>query len=346
MPNIFEAKITARNIRRVWEADENREPYLGEVFFPATSQLGLELNLIKGKQGLPVALVSANWDTDVLYRDRIGFESLQAELPFFKEAYKISEKLRQQILTVQDQYRGAYFTEIFNDVADLIDGADVTVERMRMQLIGTGTVSIQENGVDKQYDYGFDTEKQLATEKTLWSASDATPYKSFMARLKNHKKVTKKTPKYVVMNTDVFDALAQDKDITDYFAKLATPVLYPSDKDIKNFLERTAQVTIFVNDKEYVKARDKSKTPVPFYPQDRYTILSSIDLGETVYGTTPEAIDLLNGESNILSGEVLGEGVTLTVWKETDPVCVNTKVSEVVAPSCPAIDTITIVKVF
>ena len=37
--------------------------------------------------------------------------------------------------------------------------------------------------------------------------------------------------------------------------------------------------------------------------------------------------------------------VTITTWRETDPVNVNVKVSEVVAPSCPAIDQIYIVKV-
>ena len=68
-------------------------------------------------------------------------------------------------------------------------------------------------------------------------------------------------------------------------------------------------------------------------------------MGETVYGTTPEEADLLGGNSNILDGEVLEKGVAITTWKETDPVCVSVKVSEVVAPSCPRIDQIYIVKV-
>ena len=348
MANIFEAKITAKNIRAIWEAGrpEDRPPYLGSALFPETKQLGLDINLIKGKQGLPVALVSANWDTDVLYRDRIGFKTLQAELPFFKEAYKVSEKLRQQIITAKENYQTPLFDRVFDDVNDLLDGAEVTVERMRMQLLGTGTISIQENGVDKQYNYGFDSATQFVTESTLWSASGAKPFRSLVARLKAYKQLTKKTAKIVIMGYDAFNALAQDADVIGYFETLPNPTLAPNDDEIKAYIESRTNVKIIVNDSQYIKARDNTKTPTYFYPTDRYTILSTDLMGETVYGTTPEEADLLSGDtSNVLSGEVLGNGVAITTWKETDPVCVSVKVSEVVAPSCPEIDKVYIVKV-
>lgn len=343
--NIFEAKITARNIRAIWEADENRPPYLAEAFFPSVKQLGLDLNLIKGKQGLPVALVSANWDTDVLYRDRIGFEALTAELPFFKEAYKVSEKLRQQIITTIANYQTPLFNQIFDDVNELLVGAEVTAERMRMQLLGTGTISIQENGVDKQYNYGFNSSTQFVTESTLWSASGAHPFKSFVAQIKNYKLLTNKKVKYAIFGYNAYQSLISDADIISYFESLPTPLLAPNDDEIKTYIERRTGVKIYVAEDQYVKARDKSKTPTYFYPTDRYTLLSTENLGETVYGTTPEELDLLNGNSNILNGEVLDNGVAITTWKEADPVSVSVKVSEVVLPSCPNIDQIYIVKV-
>lgn len=345
MPNIFEANITAKNIRTIYEADENRNAFLGEALFPNTKQIGLELNLIKGKQGLPVALVAANWDTDVLYRDRIGFESLQAELPFFKEAYKISEKLRQQILTTTENYRDILFNQVFDDVNELLDGADVSVERMRMQLVGTGTISVQENGVDKQYNYGFDSATQFVTESTLWSASGAKPFKSFVARIKAYKLLTKKKAVLAIFGYDAFQKLIEDADVMAYFESLPTPMLAPTDDEIQQYIERRAGVKIVVADAQYVQARDNTKTPTYYYPSDRYTLLSTDTLGETVYGTTPEEADLLGGNSSALTCEVLDKGVAVTTWKEADPVCVSVKASEVVVPSCPAIDQIYIVKV-
>ena len=345
--NVFELNITAKNIRVIWEADEkNRPPYVGSAFFPSIKQVGLELNLVKGKQGLPVALVSANWDTDVLYRDRIGFTALNAELPFFKEAYKMSEKLRQQILTASEKYQAPLFNEVFADSQELLDGAEVTVERMRMQLLGTGTISIQENGVDKQYDYGFNSGTQLVTEGTLWSASGAHPFASLVARIKAYKTLTKKVAKYAIFGYDAYQYLLQDADIATYFSKLAIPVAFPTEAEIVEYVERRTGLKIILADAQYIKARDNSRTATYFYPADRYTLLDSMDMGNTVYGTTPEEADLLGGtNSSILSGEVLPNGVAITTWKEADPVSVSVKVSEVVAPSCPNIDKVYIVKV-
>lgn len=348
MPNVFELNINAKNIKTIYEADtEDRAPYLGEALFPATRQQGLELNVVKGKQGLPVALVSANWDTDVLYRDRIGFNALTAELPFFKEAYKIDELTRQKILTMDQRFVAPLFNKVFDDVNDLLDGAEVTAERMRMQLIGTGTISIQENGVDKQYDYGFTSGTQLVTESTLWSASGAHPFKSVVAQLKYYKRTFKKTPALIVIGYNAYQSLLEDADVLAYFSSLPTPLLAPTDDEIHAYIERRLGVRVVCADAQYVKARDfASRTATYFYPADRYTILPAIEIGETNYGQTPEEIDLLNGgNSSVLSGEVLSNGVAVTTWKEVDPVNVSVKVSEVVLPSCPIIDEIYIVKV-
>ena len=345
--NIFEAKITAQNVRAIWEANENVAPFLGEVFFPNTKQVGLDLNLIKGKSGAPVALVSANWDTNVLFRDRIGFNELHAELPYFKEAYQVSEKLRQKIITSSEQYRAPLFSEVFNDINDLLLGADVTAERMRMQLLGTGTISIQENGVDKQYDYGFDNAKQFKTEAKLWNAEGATPLKSLADQIENAENVTKSRPQYAVMGKAVAKSLFYSPEVDKYFASVTPVVNYATPSQRKAYVEATLEIKIFVSDKKYVKARDfKNRTEISYYPEDRYTLISTLDLGETVYGTTPEEIDLLGGGNDqVLSCEVLSNGVAITTWRIVDPVNVNTKVSEVVVPSCPNIDKIYIVKV-
>ena len=343
MANILELRVNAQNVREYYEADTNRAPYLGEVFFPTKTQKGLKFSFLKGKQGTPVALVPANFNTDVLYRDRIGVTELSGKLPFFKEAYAIDEELRQEILTAKEEYTAQLFNEVFNDTNALLAGADVSVERMRMQLLSQGTILVQANGVDKAYDYGFDSSKQLVTESALWSASGATPFASVLARKKAYKKLTKKEAKYAVFGAGAYEKLAEDKDVIKYFASLQVPNLAPTDVEIKAYLEARLGLTIFVNDKEYLKARDFNGTPVPFYPEDRYTLFASLDLGETIYGTTPEAIDLTSGGA--LSVEVMPNNVTITTWREVDPVNVNVKVSEVVAPSCPAIDQIYIVKV-
>ena len=38
------------------------------------------------------------FDAKATFRDRIGFEKLETEMPFFREGYKIKEKDRQEML--------------------------------------------------------------------------------------------------------------------------------------------------------------------------------------------------------------------------------------------------------
>ncbi len=338
--------ITAENIKVYWEKDTiNTPPYLGATFFPSRKQRGLKFEYIKGKDNTPVALVSSNFDTNTLYRDRIGFETLSGTLPFFKESYKIDEVLRQEILSVKDEYRQPLLDNIFDDSSKLITSAEVTAERMRMQLLSTGTIAIAENGVAKNYDFGFTSSKQLKTITTKWDADGAKPLKDLNDSLRAYKTLTKKTPRYVIMSDVVFTYLANDSDVLSYFQHLENPNLYPNDSEVQSFIERKFDITIFITNQVYKKARDFKGADVPFYPEDRFTILSTLDMGETLYGTTPEEADLLGKQSKADSVAIVNTGVAITTWSEVDPVNTNVKASEVVLPTCPNIDLIYITKV-
>lgn len=345
MANLFEL-INSATLQEIWDNDTNRAPYMGEAFFPNIRQKGLKFSFIKGKQGVPVALVSANFNTNVLYRDRIGVEKLSASLPFFKEAYSIDEETRQEILSTKEEFLTNIVDNVFDDEVDLLAGADVATERMRMSLLSTGTITIQENGVDKQYDYGFDNAKQFKTEATKWSAEGAKRLASIMAQLKAFKKANPNLKaKYILMNEELFYMLSEDADIANHFASLSVPNPYPSTEEILGYVQQKTGVRILVNDKFYLEARDFNGVEKPFYPSDRYTIIATDTLGQTIYGTTPEEADLLSGQSKASSVAITSNGIAITTWNEVDPVSVNTKVSQVVAPSCPNIDKICIVKV-
>ena len=343
MPNIFEL-VKADNLRVMWESDENRAPYIGEAFFPNARQRGLKFSFIKGKQGVPVALVGANWNTNVLYRDRIGVETLSGSLPFFKEAYKIDEETRQEILSTKEEYLESVVGKVFDDEMELLEGADVTAERMRMQLLSTGTISIVENGVNKQYDYGFDAESQYKQLPVLWSSASADPMADIMAEIQNYEDLHNVTPTIAVMDKALFRKIQNNEKVLSYFANLSTPNLYPSYAQVLEFVQSQTGLQFVITNKTYLEARDFNGTPVKFYPEDRFTLLASADLGQTVYGTTPEEADLLSGNSKASSVAVTSKGVAITTWNEVDPVNVNTKVSEVVIPTCPNIEFIHIVK--
>lgn len=153
--------FTPAAIAAQWaEAASNQIPYLGTGLFPARKKAGLDLSWLKGSKGLPVSLMPSAFDAAATFRDRIGFEKLETEMPFFREGFKIKEKDRQELLRVQDSndpYARAIIERVFDDANSLIDGANVVPERMIMQLLfpenGNAGISISANGVAYIYNY-------------------------------------------------------------------------------------------------------------------------------------------------------------------------------------------------
>lgn len=161
------------------EVASNQIPYLGATLFPARKKAGLDLSWLKGSRGLPVSLMPSAFDAKATFRDRIGFEKLETEMPFFREGYKIKEKDRQEMLRVQestDPYAAEVIARVFDDTRDLVDGANVVPERMIMQLLfpegGDVGIAIKANGVN--YTYKYDTDGSWKTSNYTALTDTAT----------------------------------------------------------------------------------------------------------------------------------------------------------------------------
>ena len=160
MATIFDY-VTAKEIAAYWiEGASNRTPYLGATLF-GKKQLGLEPSWLKARKVSLSPLKPSAFDTKPTLRDRIGFDRLVTEMPFFREAMMITEKDRQNLNNViasgNEKAIEMIVRNIYDDAAGLIDSAEVVFERMRMQLLSTGKIAITENGNALDYDYQFDS---------------------------------------------------------------------------------------------------------------------------------------------------------------------------------------------
>ena len=176
MPSIFEL-VTSQSIVAYWEElAQDREPYLGDELFPARKKLGLKLDWIKGSNGLPVVLKPSAFDAPAVPRERIGFDKLTSQMPFFKESTYIDEELRQELNMVLETGNQAYIdsvmNRVFNDETHLLEGAAAQRERIRMQALTTGMVAIAANGQSYNYDYGMPGSHKVTAE-TSWSNPNA-----------------------------------------------------------------------------------------------------------------------------------------------------------------------------
>lgn len=344
--------VSAKALTTYWqETVSNRVPYLGEGLFPAKKKMGLDLAWIKGYKGLPVALKPSAFDTKATVRDRIGVKKIETEMPFFREAMTIKERDRQELLRFRENDPQSLYSTIINDIFDdraqLIEGAMIQAERMRMQLLTTGGISIVANNVDYTYNYDVDGEWKKnnymeLSGTSLWSATEtATPLEDIRAMQEQIVNLTGVKPTRAIMTQKTWNYLLQNKSIRVALNPLANGLNMVRDTELRSLLLSELGLSVAIYDKKF-KAEDGSTQA--FYPDGFVTLLPGSTVGNTYYGTTPEEADLqsmnFNGDVSIVE-----TGVAVTTVNIPHPVNKETIVSEIVLPSFERMNEVATMKV-
>lgn len=324
--------VTSDAITSYWEeVAGGLPPYLGDELFPSDKKLGLDLKWIKGSKGLPIVLKPSAYDSKAVKRPRIGFEKLQAQMPFFKESMGIDEETRQKLNMVMETGNQAYIDSVMNKVFDdetqLLRGARAQRERMKMMALTTGTISIAANGQAYDYDYGIPNDHK-STVTTSWSDPDADIYGDIEKALDKIETDTGVRPSRGVVTQKTWGYFRKNKNFRNAILgnNSAAPV---SDNQIKAYLKDNLQIEIIKYTKKY---KDENEQEQAFIPDDVFVAFPSGQLGTGWFGTTPEESDLMSG-NNKADVSITDTGVAVTTTKETDPVSVDTKVTMIFLPS-------------
>lgn len=330
MASIYEL-VTAQNIAAYWEEkNQNAQPLLGETLFPKKKRLGTKLEWIKGANNQPVALRTSTFDAKAIRRDREGIDQYDTKMPFFKESKYIDEEMRQElnnlIASNNQEVINAILTNIYDDEAELIDASEISLERMRMEALTTGTITLADNGQSYEYDYQLDA-AQKVTSTSDWSSANADILGDIVKIVEDAKargvNITR-----AVCNSSVaknFRTNTAIKNAVYVFANGTVPVTTARALD---YIYNETGVRFYVYDNVYV---NESKQAVKYVPDSTVVFMADGDLGYTNMGTTPEESDLrnnLNADVAIVNG-----GVAVTTSQIVDPVNVETKVSMVALPS-------------
>jgi len=353
---LFDGLFSPAAIGANWtEAASNRIPYLGEGLFPARKQAGLDLKWIKGSKGIPVSLMPSAFDAKATFRDRIGVEKVETEMPFFREGFKIKERDRQDILRAQsakDPYVNAAIANVFDDARNLIEGAMVVGERERMQLLfpvnGDVGIVIKANGVDYTYNYDPNGAWKASNyfELTGDDAWDHTTTSDPFGDIQDAKDAisaaTGSDLRLAIMNKATFQLLRNNTNIKNrYLTKSGAAFGYLTDSEIIQILKDTNDLDgIILYDKQY---KDENKVAHKFVPDGYVALIPNGALGETCYGTTPEEADLMG--KGVAPVQIVETGIAITQETTINPVNVNTFASEILLPSFERMDEVAVLKV-
>ena len=339
---------TAMDCALAFNQASNKIPYLGEVLFPSRKKLGLNLAWIKGSNGLPVALAPAEFDTKAPIRDRVGVSRVETEMPFFREAMRIGEKDRQQILMALEARNKdilkPIIQKIFDDATNLVNGVNVDAERMRMQLLSAGTIGIDAKGVAYDYDYLMDdSQKSTLTGTDMWSDTEnSNPVEQILAEMDAAEDATGNRPTRAICTRKTWGYLLQNEKIKKDMNPIGGLNIIMTDNVLKQYFLDKLGVTVVVYTKKFLLSLDGATQQ--FFPDNVFTLIPDGNLGNTYFGTTPEEADLLTNASQA-KVSIVNTGTAVTTYAEPHPVNVQTIVSAICLPSFETIDSIRIMTV-
>ena len=350
--DLVDAKVQGDFIAELYKAEE---PYLGAELFPSRKQMSLDLKFIAGYKGIPVSLKPSTLGSRAFVRDRIGAVTIQNEIPFFREQMNIDERTRRQLVKAEndatDPYTRDILRDIFNDTKRLTDGANVVPERMRMSLLFTGKFYIagpDKDGRQPVYSYDYDTNGEwnknnvkVLTGNKKWSDhTNSNPVDDIQDMIDNASD----------HGVEISRAICGSKVLKDIMANANFKNMFRNpDQSLRSFSRREAinelstrlGISLAVYTKSY---KDDNEKTLNFVPDNAIALFPAGKLGDTVYATTPEELDLTTGFGNA-SVSIVNTGVTITTAKEYGPpVNVKTVVSEFVLPSFENMASVFVIK--
>ena len=353
LTDVYSARAVAMNRT---EVESNRIPFMGQAWFPNRKKMGIDLKWIKIHKGLGVALKPSNFDALPTIRTREGIAMTKEEMPFFRESMLVKEQDMIDIMRVResgDPYINAVLESIYDDTNNLIDGADISAERMRMQLLCPtgGELGIKIGTVDNMiHNYDYDPDDswkakhyvEISTASDKWDApTTAKPLNDLRTGIQYLASLGV-TAQYVLGNSTTFDMLLECDQVKDALVTImGTNVGFLDTQTVEEIIRRKLKVELMPYDKMF---KDYDGSEQKFYPDNYVTIIGSGQLGSTWYGTTPEERTLMGDPKVDVS--VLDRGVAIAV--KTDygpPVQVSTTASQIVLPSFEGMDSIYVIKV-
>ncbi|WP_201788503.1 major capsid protein [Rathayibacter sp. VKM Ac-2630] len=159
-------------------ADLEANQFTLSQFLPSENVDDLNYRFSRGGQGLAEAATFRAFDAESAIASRPGVTRVTGELPPISRKIKLSEYDRLRQRQLPDQIVNA----VFNDTDRMVQSVAARIELARGAALATGKVSINEDGVIADVDFGRRAGHTNQAPGTLWTVSaSATPIADLIA---------------------------------------------------------------------------------------------------------------------------------------------------------------------
>lgn len=303
---------------------------LGEELFPEVKRQSLEFDMLTNGSRTPVIASVHGFDTESEIGQREA-EKMAIELALIKRKMQLKEKEIIALESPRNEAEKAYLMRnVYADFDALVESIKARVEAMRMEIVATGKVTLNENNLDAAIDYGVPDENKVTNVN--WSSADSNPIND-MITWKNQ---LDSAPARVLTSTKILSKILANKNVVNaLFGKDSARIATVG--EVNNYLEQLGLPKIYTYDAKYKKLEaNGTYTKHRYFPEDAFVMMPGEALGETVYGPTAEEIRLQRDSS--VDIRTVGKILAMMYEEGKDPVSTWEKAVATALPTLKCAD--------
>lgn len=336
-------KIFGNAVLRDYLKEREYKPFFGEVLFPEIKIQDIDFAFIKGAYNVPVSASIHGFDTETQIASRETADYIKEKLALIKNKIKMGEELLIKLNTPRTSAELEKAKElVFNDIDKMVIAVKTRIEAMRMQALASGKIEVDENGAKITLDYGVPSSNiKTQSGTSAWTHTDSDPLKDMLDWAESMVINTGVRPTRALTSGAILSTLLRHEKVKKDILGTSTKLI--SKKELNDFLEAHELPVIATYDERYkIQNANGTYTTKRFFDENKYVMLPEYELGETVYGLTPEEIELSGKAGNEISES---EKVTVQIYSTQDPVARWTKAVATCLPSFPTAGEVLIAKV-
>lgn len=273
--------------------------------------------------GLRRAAKFRSWDTEARTTPRKGVVRIQGELPPLSEKRRLGEYDRLRLRKVADN---AIRDIIFNDAVELAQAIRTRIIMAKAQALVTGKVTLLENGLDLEADF-LRLAGHTVTASILWSVTGsgaADPVANQDTWFGVFRATQSGNPVRAITSQRVMSTLMRNDKIRAFCLPVGSTQGIVTRDQVNALFTSFGHPPFEIFD---AQVEDADGAATRLIPDDVVVYIGSSKIGETLWGTTAEAIE---PDYGIDASEA--PGIVVGSYVESDPIQRWTKASGIGLP--------------
>ena len=312
---------------RGFQMEQENNTFRLSAYLPNDPIDDIEYRITQGALRMPDAAKVRAWDTESPIGSRQGLTRLFGELPPMSKKIRLGEEERLRKRKLETGDGSAIVNAIYDDAAAMTLAVLSRIEMMRGEVLETGKIAINENGVVMTVDFGRKS-AFTAQAATKWDQANSDPIADYQTWVQAYLDENGEMPAQGLTSQKVLNSLITNDAMRGYVGRgsyvpgritAAEARQVFADFDLPPLVAYDSKVRV-----DGVQTRILSDKKITFVPQP------NSGLGGTLFGTTAEAITLQEARA-IGGGDA--PGLIATVHALDDPVATWTKVAGIALPT-------------